>query len=65
MIDPKVSAIVQEMDAASNAIAARIQRILESSTGLSAESEAALNKVVADLKALGADSENPFPPVVG
>jgi len=64
MIDPKVAALITQFDEATNKIAARIQKLIDAG-GLSADSEAALQSVVNNLKSLGQDPENPVPPPVG
>jgi hypothetical protein len=60
MVDPKVAAIVQQLDVATDAIAARIQKLIDA--GLSPESEAALQAEVDKIASLGKDPENPVPP---
>lgn len=60
MVDPKVAALIAEFDTATNAIAARIQRLIDAG-GLSPESQAALEGEVAKLTALGSDPEAPVP----
>jgi hypothetical protein len=60
MVDPKVAAIITEFDNATNAIAARIQRLIDGG-GLNAESQAALQAEVAKLTALGSDPADPIP----
>lgn len=60
MIDPKVAALIAEFDAATNAIAARIQRLIDAG-GLTAESQAAFQSEVDKLNALGADPAQPVP----
>lgn len=57
MVDPKIAEIASLMDAATNAIAARIQRLIDAG-GLSPESEAVLRAEVANLQALGQDPNN-------
>lgn len=59
-VDPKVAALITQFDAATNAIAARIQKLIDAG-GLNAESEAALQAEVTKLTALGADPEAPVP----
>lgn len=59
-VDPKVAALITQFDAATNAIAARIQKLIDAG-GLNAESEAALQAEVTKLTALGADPEVPVP----
>lgn len=63
MIDPKVAQIISQFDAATDAIAARIQRLIDAG-GLSPDSEAALTAEVTKLQALGKDPEVPVPPTV-
>jgi hypothetical protein len=60
MIDPKVAKLITEFDAATNAIAARIQKLIDAG-GLNPESEAALQAEVDKLTALGQDPANPVP----
>ena len=60
-VDPKVAALIQEFDAATDAIAARIQRLIDAG-GLSADSQAALQAEVDKLNLLGQDPNNPVPP---
>ncbi len=60
MVDPKVAALITQFDAATNAIAARIQALIDNG-GLNADSEAALTAEVAKLTALGQDPNNPVP----
>jgi hypothetical protein len=62
MIDPKVAALITQFDDATNAIAARIQKLIDAG-GLSAESEAALQAEVTKLQTLGQDPGNPVPVV--
>ena len=59
-VDPQVAALVVEFDNATNAIAARIQRLIDGGT-LSADSAAALQDVVGKLTLLGQDPNNPVP----
>lgn len=60
-----VNRIIQELDAATNEIASDLERLRgEVAAGtVSADSVTALDGMVARLKALGADPENPVPPV--
>ncbi len=60
-VDPKVAALIAKFDAATNSIAARIQKLIDGG-GLNAESEAALTAEVDKLTALGKDPEAPIPP---
>lgn len=62
MVDPKIAALCEQFDTATNAIAVRIQKLIDAG-GLSPESEAALTSEVAKLNALGKDPENPVPEV--
>lgn len=64
MVDPKIAALIVKFDDATNVIAARIQKLIDSG-GLSPESEAALVAEVAKLEALGQDPNNPVPPDPG
>ena len=59
-VDPKVAALITQFDDATNAIAARIQKLIDAG-GLNADSEAALQAEVTKLQALGADPANPIP----
>lgn len=60
MVDPKVAALITQFDTATDAIAARIQKLIDAG-GLSPESEAALQSEVDKLNALGQDPANPVP----
>lgn len=64
----ETKAVIQAVDDASNAIAARIQKLIDlaASNGSATEAEirAALEPEVAKLQALGADPANPVPPAV-
>lgn len=59
-VDPVIAALIEKFDAATNKIAARIQKLIDAG-GLSVESVAALEAEVAKLEALGADPNNPVP----
>lgn len=59
-VDPKVAALITEFDTATDAIAARIQRLINAG-GLNADSQAALQAEVDKLNALGQDPQNPVP----
>lgn len=59
-VDPKVAALITEFDTATDAIAARIQRLIDAG-GLNADSQAALQAEVDKLNALGQDPQNPVP----
>ena len=59
-VDPQITAILAEFDTATNAIAVRIQRIIDTGT-LSADSRAALQQEIAKLNLLGQDPTNPIP----
>jgi len=59
-VDPKVAALITEFDTATNAIAARIQKLIDAG-GLNADSQAALQAEVDKLTALGQDPANPIP----
>lgn len=61
-VDPKVADLITEFDTATDAIAARIQRLIDAG-GLSPESQAALQNEVDKLNQLGQDPNNPVPPV--
>jgi hypothetical protein len=63
VVDPKIAEIITRFDTATDAIAARIMKLIAAG-GLSPESESALRAEVAKLEALGKDPENPVPPVV-
>ncbi len=60
MVDPKVAKLITEFDTATNAIAARIQKLIDAG-GLNADSQAALQAEVDKLTALGADPAQPIP----
>lgn len=60
MVDPAVAAIIQEFNVETDAVAARIQRLIDGGA-LSADSKAALEVVVTRLHALGQDPANPIP----
>ncbi len=60
MVDPKVAKLITEFDVATNAIAARIQKLIDGG-GLNAESEAALQAEVDNLTKLGQDPAQPVP----
>lgn len=66
MIDPTITAVIADIDAATNAIAARIQKLIDDATSAgsvsAAEVVAALGPEVAKLRALGADPGVPVPP---
>jgi hypothetical protein len=59
-VDPKVAALITEFDTATDAIAARIQRLIDAG-GLNSESQAALQAEVDKLTQLGKDPSNPVP----
>jgi len=61
-VSPAVAQIIAEFDTATDAIAARIAKLIAASTTLSADDTAALEAEVAKLQALGKDPENPVPP---
>ena len=58
MVSPDVQAILDAVDAATNAIAARIQALIDKS-GLSAEDKAAFAVEIDKLNALGKDPNVP------
>jgi len=60
MVDPKVAALITEFDQATDKIASRIQKQIDTG-GLNAESQAALQAEVDKLNALGQDPANPVP----
>ncbi len=60
MIDPKVAELITKFDAATDKIAARIQKLIDAG-GLSAESTAALQGEVDKLNLLGQDAADPIP----
>lgn len=62
-VSPAVAALIAQFDDATNKIAARIQKFIDSSGSLSAEDSAALSAEVTKLQALGADPNNPVPAV--
>lgn len=53
----QVQAFAQKVDAASNQIAAKIQRLLDKQTGISQEDQAEFDKIVSSLEQLGKDEE--------
>ncbi len=59
--NPAVAALITQFDAATDKIAARIQKILANAQGLSAEDTAALQAEIDKLNALGEDPANPVP----
>lgn len=59
-VSPAVAALIAKFDAATDAIAARIQRLIDAGT-LSAEDQAALQGEVDKLTTLGKDPDNPVP----
>ena len=61
-VSPAVAALITEFDTATDNIAARIQRLINSSGTLSAEDSAALQAEVDKLNLLGQDPNNPVPP---
>ena len=61
-ISTNVATLISEFDAATNAIAARIQKLVSASPSLSADEQAAFAAEVAKLQVLGADPANPVPP---
>lgn len=56
-----VAALIAEFDAATDAIAARIQKLIDNSGQLSDEDKAALQGEVDKLNVLGQDPNNPVP----
>lgn len=54
--------LITAIDDASNKIAARIDALVQASTGLTAEEKAAFKVETDKLNALGADPANPIPP---
>ncbi len=66
-LDPTVTAVIAQIDAATNAIAARIQRFIDaantSGSMTAAEIVAALQPEADRLTAMGADPDNPVPVV--
>jgi len=59
-VDPKVAELITKFDNATDAIAARIQRMIDAG-GLNPESQAALQAEVDKLNLLGQDPANPVP----
>lgn len=55
-------AIITAIDNATNAIAARIQALVNAQGSMSADDKAAFQAEIAKLQALGADPNNPVPP---
>ena len=60
-VSDAVAKLVTEFDAATDAIAARIQTLINTSPTLSTDDSAALQAEVTKLQALGADPANPVP----
>lgn len=60
-VSPDVAAVIAEFDTATNAIADRIQRLVNKQSALSAEDKAAFAAEVSKLQALGKDPEEPVP----
>jgi hypothetical protein len=61
-VSPDVAAVIAEFDTATNAIADRIQRLINRpNSPLSAEDKAAFSAEVVKLQALGKDPEEPIP----
>lgn len=60
MVDPKVATLITQFDAATDKIAARIQKLIDAG-GLSDDSAAALQAEVDKLNSLGQDPNNPVP----
>lgn len=63
-VDPIVANLVSQFDEATNAVAARIERIKAANPQLSPESQAAIQSEIDKLKSLGQDPANPIPPEV-
>jgi hypothetical protein len=61
MVDPKVAALITQFDNATDRIAARIQKLIDTGS-LSDDSAAALQAEVDKLNLLGQDPTNPVPP---
>jgi hypothetical protein len=62
-VDPTIAALIAKFDAATDKIAARIQKLIDAG-GLNADSTAALQSEVDKLNLLGEDPANPVPPAV-
>jgi len=60
-VSDQVAQIISQFDVATDAIASRIQRLINSSGTLSADDKAAFQAEVDKLTALGKDPENPTP----
>ena len=60
-VSTSVAALITEFDAATDAIAARIQNLINTSQTLSPDDTAALQAEVAKLNTLGQDPNNPVP----
>lgn len=63
-VSPAVAALITEFDTATDAIAARIQTLINNSGTLSADDKAALQAEVDKLNLLGQDPNQPVPPAV-
>lgn len=61
MVDPKIAALITQFDAATDKIAARIQKLIDAGS-FSDEDNAALQAEVDKLNLLGQDPANPVPP---
>ena len=63
-VSQDVATLITEFDTATNAIAARISKLMAASTTLSADDKTALQAEVDKLTALGQDPANPVPVAV-
>ncbi len=63
-VDAAAAALIAAFDAATDKIAARIQKLIDASTTLSADDQAAFQAEVDKLNKLGEDPTNPIPPSV-
>lgn len=59
--NPAVAAIITQFDAATDKIAARIQKLVDNAQGLSTEDTAAFQAEIDKLNKLGEDPQNPIP----
>lgn len=63
-VSPPVAALIQLFDTATDAIASRIQRLIDKQASLSEEDKAAFQGEIDKLNSLGKDPEEPVPPTI-
>lgn len=61
-VSTDAAALITAFDAATDAIASRIQRLVAQQTGMSADDKAAFQAEIDKLNLLGQDPNNPVPP---